>query len=98
MNKALAVAVLLLAALALAFAASNTPVVNFAGPRVIAKVNLTHHTAKIPTTTIFTPPQTGLYRASAYMMITTPVSGEDWAVPLSCNAEVGAEKTVPPQL
>ena len=98
MNKALAVAVLLLAALALAFAASNTPLVNFAGPRVIARVNLTNQTAKIPTTTIFTPPQSGLYRASAYMMMTTPVSGGDWVVLLSWNDEVGAENTFLAQL
>jgi hypothetical protein len=71
MNKTLCVMVVLLGgALALSFGSASTA---FVGPRVIAKVGLVDQTTGIPTTTLITVPETGLYRASAYMTMTTPV-------------------------
>jgi hypothetical protein len=100
LNKTVAVCVVLFAVLALSFATNRSAVPSgtLAGPRVIARVNLTNQTATIPTTTIFTPQQTGLYRASAYMNMTTPVSGGLWAVLLNWNDDVGAESTFLAQL
>jgi len=94
MNKALAVAVLLLGTLAIGFATnvSNAPAGTFAGPRVIAKVALTNQTANIPTTTILNVPATGVYRASAYM--TQPTVGTiygAWDLSLSWTDNSGPE-------
>jgi hypothetical protein len=41
-------------------------------PVIIVKRRLVNQTATIPTTTIFTPAQDGVYRLSAYATITTP--------------------------
>jgi len=92
MNKALAVAVILLGALAIGFATNNTPAGTFAGPRVIAKVALTNQTANIPITTIFNVPATGVYRVSAYL--TQPVLGNNgysWELAFGWTDDSGAE-------
>ena len=75
MNKTLAVAVLLLAALAIGFAINGSPTETLIGPHVIAKGALTGQTATIPTTTIVKPTRDGLFRLSAYATITTPAPG-----------------------
>lgn len=91
MNKVLAMAVLVFAILAISFATSGPNAT--AGPRVVAKVNLTNQTMAIPTTTIFTPPESGLYRASAYMTMTTSVnSGSYWTLPLNWTDDSGGEQ------
>jgi hypothetical protein len=46
------------------------------GPAIIAHVKLVNQTAPIPSTTIFTPSQNGLYRLSAYATITTPAQSD----------------------
>jgi hypothetical protein len=111
MNKILAIAFLLVSALAIGFAtsgATHPSAGTFAGPRVIAKVNLTNQTSAIPTTTLFTAPETGLYRVSGYLTMTTPVIGGSysWIVPLTWNDDAGTETaffaaigtaSVPPQ-
>ncbi len=74
-NKTLAVAVVLLGALAVGLATNQSAPTTFLGPRVVATVNLTNQTESIPTTTIFRPPVSGLYRASVYMTNTVPGNG-----------------------
>jgi hypothetical protein len=69
MHKTLCVAVLLLPTFALAQGGkSATP--PFPSPLIVAKGKLVNQTAPIPTTTIFTPIQTGLYRLSVYATVT----------------------------
>jgi hypothetical protein len=73
MYKALCVAVLLLPTFAVtqgskARAASAG---TFSSPQIVAKAKLPHQTAAIPTTTILTPAQDGLYRMSVYATLTT---------------------------
>jgi len=61
-------------------------------PKIIAKVALTGQTAAIPTTTIFTPTQTGLYRISAYLTVTQPGTGSDaWNLYLGWADAAGSE-------
>lgn len=52
----------------------------FSGPAIVAKGRFLNQTAPIPTTTIFTPSRSGLFRLSAYGMVTTadPTSGSQW--------------------
>ena len=71
MYKALVISVVLLAALAFmsgsrpADASPTIPI----SPVIVAKGSLPNQTAPIPTTTIFTPTQTGLYRLSVYAVV-----------------------------
>ena len=74
MNKALGVAVLLLGVIAIGFATSSRTSGAFLGPRVIATGALTGQTSNIASTTIFTPPRSGLFRLSAYATLTTPAT------------------------
>jgi hypothetical protein len=71
MYKALCIAVLSLPTFVLA-----------QSPQVVAKAKLPHQTATIPTTTIYTPAQTGLYRLSVYATLLTTVenSQSQWNV------------------
>lgn len=81
----------LLAAAASCFGQTAGP----AYPRVVATVSLTGQTASIPTTTIFTPKKSGLYRVSVYGAMTTPVSenAASWDVFLGWTDDAGAEVT-----
>jgi hypothetical protein len=79
MYKTLCVAVLLLPTFALAQGGkSATP--PFPSPLIVAKGKLVNQTAPIPTTTIFTPIQTGFYRLSVYATVTKtdPSSQSYW--------------------
>src|SRR5882757_9204647 len=69
MYKTLCLAVLLLPGFALAQAPkpATTP---FSSPLIVAKGKLRNQSAPIPTTTIFTPTQDGLYRLSVYATVT----------------------------
>ncbi len=71
MYKTLSVAVLLFSTFVLA-----------QSPQIVAKAKLSHQTATIPTTTIYTPAQTGLYRLSIYATLLTTVenSQSQWNV------------------
>src|SRR5467141_1122032 len=68
MYKALCVAALLWAMFAL-----TTPTLasGLPSPVIVAKGKWTRQTAPIPTTTLFTPTQDGLYRLSIYATLTT---------------------------
>jgi hypothetical protein len=84
MNKALALAVVMLVALTIGFA-MNQPS-TFLGPRVVATANLTNQTNSIPTTMIFRPPVNGVYRASVYMSQITPGNGTNVMLDWTDNA------------
>jgi len=97
MNKALAVAVLLVGAFVFGFATNNTA---DREPHVVAKVDFTNQTAGIPTTTIFTPTHTGLYRVSNAMTMSSPVpnSNGGWNLIFNWTDEGGTETAFLAQL
>jgi hypothetical protein len=87
MQKTLTVAILFLAAVALVSkrAPADTPVGSPFAPQIVARGFLLNQTAAL-NQPIYTPAKTGLYRISAYAMITTPdpnstsswIYGFDW--------------------
>ena len=93
MYKTLTVAALLLAAFAFTSgsrSADASPTTAI-GPAIVAKGKLVNQTAPIPTTTIFTPTQTGLYRLSIYATLTKtdPNSSSYWLVNASYTDDAG---------
>jgi hypothetical protein len=83
MYKSICVVAVLLAAFA--FMSGSKPAgasapTSYASPQIVARGKLANQTAPIPTTTIFTPVQTGLYRLSVYATISKADSnsGSDW--------------------
>jgi len=67
MHKTLCAAAICLGVLAFSGRSSTaTPATSFTSPEIVAKGKVLNQTGAISTTTIFTPPQTGLYRFSAY--------------------------------
>jgi hypothetical protein len=91
MYKTLCVAVLLLPTFALA-QARNVAVTSISPP-IVAKGKLINQSAVIPTTTIFTPTQTGLYRLSVYGTITTITTGiaSSWIYNFYWNDDSGQQ-------
>jgi hypothetical protein len=80
MYKTLCIAVLLLPRFALAQdpRSAATP---FSPPLIVARGKLINQTITIPSTTIFSPTQTGLYRLSVYATLTTVGTvGAHWSV------------------
>src|ERR1700730_7883111 len=73
MNKTLCAVALLMGTLALTGSQSAAVPAAPTSPPIIARVKLANQTAAIPTTTIFTPAQTGLYRISLYLTQTIAV-------------------------
>jgi len=73
MYKNLCVATLLLPMFALAQNATRTsaPGRPFSSPLIVAKGRLLNQAAPIPTTTIFTPTESGIYRLSVYATLIT---------------------------
>ena len=63
-------------------------------PRIVAKIHLTGQST-IPTTTILTPKKNGLYRISAYGVITARlnVCSGAWNLVLGWTDDAGAEQT-----
>ncbi len=89
MFKTLCVAVLLLSTFALTQARNST--VGPVSPPIVARGKLLNQTAPIPTTTIFTPTQTGLYRLSVYGTVTTSTcSGSYWSLNPEWTDDSGA--------
>jgi hypothetical protein len=106
MHKNLSVALLIVAFGLVALRSTGTPTSSPTSPVIVAKRRLVNQTAPIPTTTIFTPGQDGVYRLSAYATITQsdPSSQSYWiwnptwtddAGPANCNGQcyVGAGNT-----
>jgi hypothetical protein len=90
MYKAICVAALIGT---LAFTGRN-PIASlgFTYPVVVAKGKLLNQSIAIPTTTIFTPSETGLYRASVYMTMTQSVSTTSvWQFNLFWTDDAGVE-------
>jgi hypothetical protein len=95
MYKTLCVVALLLATFVFtsgskpADASPVTPV----SPPIVAKGKLVNQTAPIPTTTIFTPTQVGLYRISVYMTLTKVdiASNSTWWFTMNWTDDGGAE-------
>jgi|SRR5271154_222973 len=94
MNKALCVMVLLLGG-ALMVKSSDGPSAIFTSPVIVAKGRFVSRSTPIPTTTMFTPQQTGLYRLSVYMTaIRNGASGTtSWSYSFSWSDDAGAENT-----
>jgi hypothetical protein len=96
MYKSICVVAILLAAFASmsgsrsADASPTTP----SSPVIVAKGKLVNQTAPIPTTTIFTPTQSGLYRLSVYMVttVTDHLSLSLWDYQLNWSDAAGAEQ------
>src|SRR5271154_2878315 len=94
MYKTLAAAALLLAVFAFTLGnrfatAAPTGTVT---PVIVASRALTGRTTMIPTTTLFTPSVTGLYRVSAYIaMSTAGTTGCPWELTLGWTDDAGAE-------
>ena len=82
MYKTLCVAALLLPTFALAQGSKSPTTTPFSSPLIVAKGKLLNKTVTIPTTTIFTPTQAGLYRLSVYATLTTAATGNagHWSV------------------
>jgi hypothetical protein len=93
MYKTLCVAVLLLPTLVLAQGSKSASAGTFSSPQIVAKGKLPNQTAPIPTTTIFTPVQTGLYRLSVYATIlkTAANSNAYWDYSFNWTDDEGAE-------
>jgi len=96
MYKTLTVAALLLAAFAFTSgsrSADASPLTSISPP-IVARGKLLNQTAPIPTTAIFTPTQSGLYRLSVYSTITTsdPNSQSNWYVNLLWTDGAGSER------
>jgi len=83
---------------ALAFISGSKPAgasasTSYASPQIIARVKLPNQNAPIPTTTIYTPTQTGLYRLSVYATMTRsdPNSQSTWFYSMAWTDDGGAE-------
>src|SRR5437588_11107787 len=98
MYKTLCAAVLLLPTFAVA--QTRNPAVSPVSPPIVARGKLVNQTAPIPTTTIFTPAQDGLYRLSAYATIikADPSSSSNWAYTPSWTDDSGLLNTATSQL
>jgi hypothetical protein len=96
MYKTLSVAVLLAATFAVVLGirhADALPATGSPSPLIVARGKFTHITQSIPTTTLFTPSATGLYRLSVYTTLSTPIpsSEQDWYYVLGWTDDGGLE-------
>jgi hypothetical protein len=95
MYKTLCAAVLLVGVFALAGRNSAAiPAASLTSPQIVAKVALTNQSGEIPTKTIFIPPQTGLYRVSPYMAMTSGLSNGGWNLYFGWTDEGGQENDI----
>ncbi len=71
--------------------ASTTPLTR--QPTVVATMNQRGITQGIPQTMLFTPSATGVFRASTYLGVTTPVTGGNvWEADLNWTDDAGVEE------
>jgi hypothetical protein len=95
MYKTLGAAALLLAIFAFTLGdrfATATPS-GTVSPSIVASRQLTGRTTMIPTTALFTPSTTGLYRVSAYIaMSTSGTTGCPWDLTFGWTDDAGAEQ------
>jgi hypothetical protein len=82
------------AALILGFASVAALAAEPTSPIIVARINRRNITKSIPTTTVFTPQDTGVFRVSSYLTITTPIAGEYiWILSLNWGDDAGLETT-----
>src|SRR6266849_1999381 len=98
MYKSVCLVVILLAAFAFTSgsrSADASPVSSISPP-ILAKAKLPNQTAAIPTTTLFTPTQDGLYRLTVYMtqVVTVPSSSANWNFNVNWSDDAGQEQAV----
>lgn len=68
-------------------------------PQIVTSVALSNQTNEIPTTTLFTPQQTGLYRVVAYLTATHPGDGQNvWGLQIQWSDDAGIEQSCLPNL
>jgi hypothetical protein len=94
MYKSLCLAVLLVGMFALAdHNSAAAPATSYTSPQIVARGKLLNLTASIPTTTLFTPRSTGLYRLSVYTTLATSdtSSGQYWSYVLGWTDDGGVE-------
>jgi hypothetical protein len=61
-------------------------------PLIVASLNMRGITQGIPSTTLFRPAVTGIYRASFYLAMTTPATdGNPWILDLNWTDDAGNE-------
>jgi hypothetical protein len=91
--KNLAIAVLLTACFLVANRSTGLPA-SPTSPTIVKQVLLPNQTTTIPTTTLFTPGTTGLFRISAYMTQVVAGDADDgWTYNLGWSDDAGAETT-----
>jgi hypothetical protein len=63
-------------------------------PTIVARFNQRNITQTIPSMTVFTPAETGLYRVSVYLTVVVAVSSDsDWQVDWNWTDDAGPENT-----
>jgi hypothetical protein len=86
---------LLLAAFGLAAARSTNTSSSPASPTIVATVSLPNQTAPLPSTVLFTPDTTGLFRVTAYMTEVVPLTNngsvDTWIYHLGWTDDAGKE-------
>jgi hypothetical protein len=92
MYRNLSIAVLV-AAFALVAGRTALPNSTPTSPVIVRKVALTNQSAPISTTTLFTPPQSGLYRVSVYMtqVVANVQQNGLWSYNIGWSDDAGAE-------
>jgi hypothetical protein len=95
MHKALCVAILLLPTFVLSQEsnAAKSSTAELPSPLIVAKAKLKNQTAAIPTTTIYTPAQDGLYRLSVYatMITNNEFSQSQWQYGVAWTDDEGSQ-------
>jgi hypothetical protein len=96
MYKNLSIAVLLVAfGLVAARSTGTTPASTPTSPTIVASVSLPNQTAPIPSTVLFTPSATGLFRVTAYMTEVVPFTSNGsyytWIYHLGWTDDAGKE-------
>ena len=94
MYKATVCLLILLTASSFAQDASRRTNTTALAPRIVATVSLTGQTAGIAKTALFTPTNDGLFRVSAYMTMTVPMSTGFWRLNAFWTDDAGAEENV----
>jgi hypothetical protein len=75
----------------------NTP--DAGTPEIVAVVDLLNQNSSIPLTTLYSVPEDGLYRISAYLAETRKGQGNGyWSLTFGWNDEAGLEKSLPIQV
>ena len=99
MYKNLSIAILLVAFGLVAARSTGLPASTPTSATIVKTVVLRNQTGSIPTTTLFTPASTGLFRVSVYMTEVVPPQGNDgtWIFNLAWTDDAGLESGFPSQ-